>query len=138
MSDTRCHACDRRLATAADYLTEACPVCDAGDPCPPHDALCWSSFGTRCTAIDWRGRALAAEARLGAAARGKLPRCVTCGDQLATRHWPDTVDDVCDVCFAEEGAEGREDGNALDEAACADHPHAAALRAAMATKGGAK
>ena len=80
--DTRCHACDRRLATAADYLTEACPVCDAGDPCPPHDALCWSSFGTRCTAIDWRGRALAAEALLGAAARGKLPRCVTCGDQL--------------------------------------------------------
>ena len=68
MSDTRCHACDRRLATAADYPTEACPVCDAGDPCPPHDALCWSSFGTRCTAIDWRGRALAAEALLGAAA----------------------------------------------------------------------
>lgn len=132
--DTRCHACDRRLATAADYLTEACPVCDAGDPCPPHDALCWSSFGTRCTAIDWRGRALAAEALLGAAARGELPRCrwrQWCG-ALATKRLGGEGDGfaVCDGCFGSREHEP-------NDAHWHDLPHAAALRAAMAAKGGA-
>ena len=125
--DVRCPTCDLPLPTAAQWETMR-----GGEGV----GLCWAAGACRGARVDWRGRALAAEALLGAAARGKLPRCVTCGDQLATRHWPDTVDDVCDVCFAEEVAEAREDGNALDEAACADLPHAAALRAAMG-KGGA-
>ena len=133
MSDTRCHACDRRLATAADYPTEACPVCDAGDPCPPHDALCWSSFGTRCTAIDWRGRALAAEALLGAAARGEVPFCDRCGYRVATRRprYPEnTAIENCEHCVEDYVAGGS------DPDGWRDLPHAAALRAAMA-KGGA-
>lgn len=132
MIDTRCHACDRRLATAADYLTEACPVCDAGDPCPPHDALCWSSFGTRCTAIDWRGRALAAEALLGAAARGKLPRCSWCPALATCETIRGNLSRWCDRCDADHPRpDGPADGNRRTL------PHAAALRAAMATKGGA-
>ena len=125
--DTRCHACDRRLATAADYLTEACPVCDAGDPCPPHDALCWSSFGTRCTAIDWRGRALAAEAevaRLTAAlrflCRADVGPCDFCGATATKRDPSDPLAWWCDVCAPPDAV---------------DHEHAATLRPLLPPRG---
>lgn len=75
---------------------------------------------------------------LAAAATGKMPRCETCGDRLATRQWSGTLNDpcgVCDRCFREEQRSEADVGNELDEEACADLPHAAVLRDAI---GGAK
>lgn len=72
MSGERCHDCDLPLATAEDCLPDGCPACEVGDPCPPHDGLCWSAFDMHCAPVDWRARALAAEAerdRLRAASR---------------------------------------------------------------------
>lgn len=58
----RCEECDLPLATQQDYdaCDHDCPTCEK---CA---AVCWSSFNlTRCShPIDWRSRALAAEARL--------------------------------------------------------------------------
>ena len=69
---------------------------------------------------------------LGAAARGELPRCATCGDRLATMETADgSAVPTCDPCFADDVAEW-----GADRAQWRDLPHAAALRAAMA-KGGA-
>jgi hypothetical protein len=68
---------------------------------------------------------------LAKATRGELPRCVTCGDRLATRRWRDTSDDVCGLCLREEIDEARDDGLTLDLTACEDLPHALALRAAL-------
>jgi hypothetical protein len=47
----RCHACDQPVATDRDWATM-----------PPGDGehLCWG--GLQCVPIDWRSRALAAEA----------------------------------------------------------------------------
>ena len=75
---------------------------------------------------------------LAAAATGKMPRCETCGDRLATRQWSGTPNDpcgVCDRCFREEQHSEADVGNVLDEEACVDLPHAAVLRDAI---GGAK
>lgn len=68
---------------------------------------------------------------LGAAARGELPRCDDCGTRLATLRWADTSDCMCDECLRELRYEQTSAGESLDEAACVDLPHAAALRAAM-------
>ena len=78
----------------------------------------------------WRGDETVA--LLGAVAAGKLPRCVTCGDRLATMETADgSAVPTCDPCFADDVAEW-----GADRAQWRDLPHAAALRAAMA-KGGA-
>lgn len=71
---------------------------------------------------------VAVYALLGAAARGELPRCVTCGDRLATVHLPHGGEHLCDACFDAPNQD-------CDISAWPDLPHAAALRAAM---GGAK
>lgn len=68
---------------------------------------------------------------LAAAARGKLRRCETCGERIATRRWRGTDVDVCDRCFAEDKRDAADGWETLDEEACEDLPHAAALRAAM-------
>ncbi len=68
---------------------------------------------------------------LAKATRGELPRCVTCGDRLATRRWRDTSDDVRGLCLREEIDEADGDGQTLDLTACEDLPHALALRAAL-------
>lgn len=73
-------------------------------------------------------------ALLAAAARGELPRCVTCGDRLALRQWEGTPDAVCDVCYVEGEAESLATGEPYDPAGCVDLPYAAALRAAMDNK----
>lgn len=67
--DVRCLRCDRPLPTAADYLPDGCPACNAGVPCAPHAALCLADGAMNCTGarIDWRRRALAAEADRDAA-----------------------------------------------------------------------
>lgn len=68
---------------------------------------------------------------LAAVALGKLRRCETCGEHLATRRWRGTSVDVCDRCFAEDKRDAADAWETLDEEACEDLPHAAALRAAM-------
>lgn len=68
---------------------------------------------------------------LAAVALGKLRRCETCGEHLATRRWRGTSVDVCDRCFDEDKRDAADAWEALDEEACEDLPHAAALRAAM-------
>lgn len=54
----RCHLCDRQLATHDDYEShpENCEHCQT---------LCWSEYHSGCVAprVDWRARALAAEAQ---------------------------------------------------------------------------
>lgn len=78
----------------------------------------------------------ALRALLAAAAIGRLLRCETCGDRLATRLWaPGDTFGVCDQCFREEQRSEADVGSVLDAAACVDLPHAAALRDAI---GGAK
>lgn len=61
---TRCHSCDRPLATQADY--DAHPD---GCMCPRCVALCWRAWTTECLGqpVDWRARALKAEAERDAA-----------------------------------------------------------------------
>lgn len=68
---------------------------------------------------------------LGQAARGELPRCGTCGDNLATRLWEQSGDVQCDECFREGESEARDDGEGFDASGCVDLPNAEALRAAM-------
>jgi hypothetical protein len=72
---------------------------------------------------------------LGAAARGELPRCEgwRADDDHATLATRATEGrpPLCDECF------GRRRANGPDDDAWLDLPHAAALRAAMAAKGGA-
>ena len=71
---------------------------------------------------------VAVYALLGAAARGKLPRCDDCR-ALATVHLPHGGEHLCDACFDAPNQD-------CDISAWPDLPPAAALRAAMA-KGGA-
>lgn len=58
----RCHRCDRPIATQKDW-----------DTIPEGDGehLCWDS--TRCEPVDWRARALVAEAALRATQKPKPP-----------------------------------------------------------------
>ena len=81
-------------------------------------------------------RAERAEARrlLAAAACGKLRRCETCGERIATRRWRGTDVDVCDRCFDEDKRDADDAWETLDEEACEDLPHAVALRAALTTR----
>lgn len=58
----RCPNCDKPCATQRQLTTMA-------DDDPAADALCWSRYGTHCPSVDWRSRALAAEASLAAATR---------------------------------------------------------------------
>lgn len=120
--DVRCPTCDLPLPTAAQWETMR-----GGEGV----GLCWAAGACRGARVDWRGRALAAEALLGASARGELLRCGGCR-ALATAHLGgEGAIGRCDACFAREmrlgGVDPRE-WHAL--------PHAAALRAALA-KGGA-
>ena len=110
--DVRCPTCDLPLPTAAQWETMR-----GGEGV----GLCWAAGACRGARIDWRGRALAAETLLGAAARGELPRCYEDCDHVATREWCDGGTG-CDAHATGEG--------------WTDLPHAAALRAAMG-KGGA-
>ena len=120
--DVRCPTCDLPLPTAAQWETMR-----GGEGV----GLCWAAGACRGARIDWRGRALAAEALLGAAARGELPRCGGCRALATAYLGGEGAIGRCDACFAREmrlgGVDPRE-WHAL--------PHAAALRAAMA-KGGA-
>lgn len=134
----KCPNCDQPLATEADHDTRGCDRCARFDATCPHASLCWSAFAMTCPPVDWRARALAAERErdearrlLADAARGKLRRCETCGERLATRRWRGTSVDVCDRCFAEDKRDAADAWETLDEEACEDLPHAAALRAAM-------
>ena len=56
MSDP-CPRCDQPIATQTDH--DACP---GGCECTRCVSLCWSAFGSACVAVDWRSRALTAEA----------------------------------------------------------------------------
>ena len=122
--DVRCPTCDLPLPTAAQWETMR-----GGEGI----GLCWADGAAKCNGarVDWRGRALAAEALLGAAARGELPRCGGCRALATAYLGGEGAIGRCDACFAREmrlgGVDPRE-WHAL--------PHAAALRAAMA-KGGA-
>ena len=125
--DVRCPTCDLPLPTAAQWETMR-----GGEGV----GLCWAAGACRGARIDWRGRALAAEALLGAAARGELPRCECwCGcSRLGTHEAGSGAKGyLCDGCLAryEPAANDRH-----DRGDWRDLPHAAALRAAMA-KGGA-
>lgn len=53
---TRCERCDRPLAVENDH--------DGGCTCEQCSARCWSSWGVECKPVDWRSRALKAEAAL--------------------------------------------------------------------------
>ena len=122
--DVRCPTCDLPLPTAAQWETMR-----GGEGV----GLCWAAGACRGARIDWRGRALAAEALLGAAARGELPFCDRCGYRVATRRprYPEnTAIENCEHCVEDYVAGGS------DPDGWRDLPHAAALRAAMA-KGGA-
>lgn len=185
-TNDRCPNCDRPRATALELDAIRLGA-------PRADGLCYDSAAYRmCEGrrIDWRARALAAEAErdmlrgvgcdevdggelrgpcgaclkcarrerdeaiaasrewamkageataerdearrlLAAVALGKLRRCETCGEHLATRRWRGTSVDVCDRCFAEDKRDAADAWETLDEEACEDLPHAAALRAAM-------
>lgn len=68
---------------------------------------------------------------LAAAVCGKLRRCETCGERIATRRWRGTDVDVCDRCFDEDKRDAADAWERLDEEACEDLPHAAALRDAI-------
>jgi len=60
----RCPTCDRRLASLADYaVRRACE--DSGGACLCPRDCCWLLVGGGCSQppIDWRARALAAEAK---------------------------------------------------------------------------
>jgi hypothetical protein len=50
--EDRCHVCDKPRATQADHDATA-----EGEG----DHLCWAAWGTRCSPVDWRERALAAQ-----------------------------------------------------------------------------
>lgn len=91
---TRCHTCDRPLATPElEAHVDGCE-CAA---CVSH---CWSEYGAACEAPDWRGRAMRAEAMLAELAGG--------GDKM-TQPIDDGV--VAEILFgakeATEAAEGR-------------------------------
>jgi hypothetical protein len=106
------------------------------------EAKAWEALGiaqpTDATALDLAARIRFAvedrdafRALLARAARGELPRCDDCGTRLATMRWSDTSDCMCDACLRELRHEHTSVGESLDEAACVDLPHTAALRAAM-------
>jgi hypothetical protein len=121
MSDaTTCPACQRPTATAEQWATV---------PGGEGVGLCWG--GRQCS----DGARDALRALLARAARGELPRCDDCGTRLATMRWSDTGDCMCDECLRALRRGFADAGEAFDEAARVDLPHAAALRAAM---GGAK
>ena len=122
--DVRCPTCDLPLPTAAQWETMR-----GGEGV----GLCWAAGACRGARIDWRGRALAAEALLGAAARGELPRCDEDTDEarLATVRSADgSARHLCEACFTEAVTRGW-----TDRGVWRDLPHAAALRAAMAMGG---
>ena len=127
-----------RRAEAADVLARGYAE---DDDIVPHARCSGKASAYRHAAELLRASPLAAEVAslrslLGAAARGELPRCVTCGDRLATRRWEgDVVEEVCDECFASDVADARAEGETIDTTACVDLPHATRLRAAI---GGAK
>lgn len=118
--EMRCAVCNRLTPTAEQWETVR-----GGERAD----LCW--WGGACSGprYDWRARALAAEALLGAAARGDLPRCDVpedCG-RLAVALVGDTA--ACDVCAPRWADYWR--ASRGTEPVVADLPHAAALRAAM-------
>lgn len=56
MNTDRCHNCDRPHAKENRHK--------GGCECPACVSVCWSKWGTTCPSVDWRERALRAEARL--------------------------------------------------------------------------
>lgn len=63
----RCEQCDKQLATEADYNRPGHGDDGDGCECAECCALCWGDpFVCAQDAVDWRARALAAEARLSA------------------------------------------------------------------------
>lgn len=87
----RCPVCDRPQATAEQW---ARVERDENIPAAEGAAVCWGEGEPQCTMarVDWRARALAAEAQrdearrlLAAAACGKLRRCETCGERIAVK-----------------------------------------------------
>jgi hypothetical protein len=63
----RCHNCDRQLPTAEEWNTTP----EGGRP-----DLCWEEGSGLCAPVDWRARALAAEAKLATARRESLEEVV--------------------------------------------------------------
>ena len=69
MMATRCPRCDREVATDADRAhPEGCA-------CPRCVSVCWDSEFGGCQAVDWRARALAAEAELRLVLAAHCPDC---------------------------------------------------------------
>jgi hypothetical protein len=81
---TRCHRCDRQLATQADYDT-------LGEGEGEH--LCWSEWGSQCEPVDWRARAQRAEAERDEA-RGHLAEISAIRDSIVgaqTVNWSEHI-----------------------------------------------
>lgn len=68
MSDERCHACDRPVATQEQWDHGACGQGGDGCECDACCSVCWGGPGCQANAVDWRARALKAEAALTSAA----------------------------------------------------------------------
>ncbi len=64
----RCHTCDRPLASTEDW--EHVKACQ-DHACTHGVGLCWGDYA--CEPVDWRARALKAEAELAAAIRSLPP-----------------------------------------------------------------
>ena len=71
MMANRCERCDREFATDDDYDTHDYGGCK----CDRCRSLCWSRFGSECIPVDWRARALSAEAECDLLRRAACPRC---------------------------------------------------------------
>ena len=131
MSAERCERCDLPRATADDWMRYV-----GGEG----EHLCWADVASPCAGprVDWRARALAAEAErdearrlLAAAGCGELPRCECwCGcARLGMRESGSGESaHLCDVCLAEHE---RVAGERADRGDWRDISHAAMVRAAM-------
>ena len=116
--DVRCLHCDLPLPTAAQWETMR-----GGEGV----GLCWAAGACRGARIDWRGRALAAEAevtRLTEAlrflCRADVCRCDFCGAAPTKRDPSEPLAWWCDVCAPPDAV---------------DHEHAATLRPLLPPRG---
>ncbi len=106
MNRAICKDCDLPLAYDADL--DACPCTGDGRGCPTCSRLCWLNFNPACTnvPIDWRARALAAEAALAAAGATPPPvpdPYVSCGKVMVGL----TYDDLGTILFWGSEVNGR-------------------------------
>lgn len=118
--DVRCPTCDLPLPTAAQWETMR-----GGEGI----GLCWADGAAKCNGarVDWRGRALAAEAevaRLTAAlrflCRADVGPCDFCGATATKRDGSAPLTWWCDVCAPPDAV---------------DHEHAATLRPLLPPRG---